>query len=318
MRRARSRARPAGRAAACVGAAAARRPRRRRPRRAAPAGNALNVLLVTIDTLRADHLGAYGYRAADQPAHRRPGRAGALLRARVHVLAQDARQLRDDDDRPACLARTATARRTPCSLDFNPTLASVLKRRGLRDRGAWWTTPTWPRRWGYAKGFDSYRETWEEPALETGDGPHAGHHRRRRRVPATRPRAARPFFLWLHYVNPHAPYTPPPPYDTAFLDAAADGGSAAARGPGVPRRHPEAVGGGRPGPARLLRGAVRRRDRGRGRGGGQGPGRPRRVRAARAGPLVVLTSDHGESLGEHDYYFDHGEDLFEPEPAPSR
>ena len=28
--------------------------------------------------------------------------------------------------------------------------------------------------------------------------------------------------------------------------------------------------------------------------------------------LVVLTSDHGESLGEHDYYFDHGENLFDP------
>ena len=30
---------------------------------------------------------------------------------------------------------------------------------------------------------------------------------------------------------------------------------------------------------------------------------------------MVLTSDHGESLGEHDYYFDHGEDLFEPSMA---
>ena len=28
--------------------------------------------------------------------------------------------------------------------------------------------------------------------------------------------------------------------------------------------------------------------------------------------LVVITSDHGESLGEHDYYFDHGENLFDP------
>ena len=28
--------------------------------------------------------------------------------------------------------------------------------------------------------------------------------------------------------------------------------------------------------------------------------------------LVVVTSDHGESLGEHDYYFDHGENLFDP------
>jgi arylsulfatase A-like enzyme len=31
--------------------------------------------------------------------------------------------------------------------------------------------------------------------------------------------------------------------------------------------------------------------------------------------VMVLTSDHGESLGEHDYYFDHGEDLFEPSLA---
>jgi arylsulfatase A-like enzyme len=28
--------------------------------------------------------------------------------------------------------------------------------------------------------------------------------------------------------------------------------------------------------------------------------------------VVVITSDHGESLGEHDYYFDHGENVFEP------
>ena len=28
--------------------------------------------------------------------------------------------------------------------------------------------------------------------------------------------------------------------------------------------------------------------------------------------LVVLTSDHGESLGEHDYFFDHGADLYDP------
>ncbi len=34
--------------------------------------------------------------------------------------------------------------------------------------------------------------------------------------------------------------------------------------------------------------------------------------AARGRTLVVVTSDHGESLGEHDYYFDHGENLFDP------
>src|SRR6185503_9458905 len=28
--------------------------------------------------------------------------------------------------------------------------------------------------------------------------------------------------------------------------------------------------------------------------------------------LVIVTSDHGESLGEPDYYYDHGEDVFDP------
>jgi len=34
--------------------------------------------------------------------------------------------------------------------------------------------------------------------------------------------------------------------------------------------------------------------------------------AVREETLVVLTSDHGESLGEHEYFFDHGENLFDP------
>ena len=53
-------------------------------------------------------------------------------------------------------------------------------------------------------------------------------------------------------------------------------------------------------------------------GGRARAGRARAPRAAADRTLVVLTSDHGESLGEHDYYFDHGEDLFDPSPARSR
>jgi arylsulfatase A-like enzyme len=34
--------------------------------------------------------------------------------------------------------------------------------------------------------------------------------------------------------------------------------------------------------------------------------------AAAKQTVVVITSDHGESLGEHDYYFDHGQDVFDP------
>ena len=68
-------------------------------------------------------------------------------------------------------------------LDFNPTLASVLKEAGY-ETAAVVDNPNVAAQHGYAKGFERYRETWEEPALATRDGPGPRHHRRRDRVPA--------------------------------------------------------------------------------------------------------------------------------------
>ena len=112
-------------------------------------------------------------------------------------------------------------------------------------------------------------------------------------------------------MNPHAPYTPPAPFDTAFLDAQA------ARGPVLQ-------------PVNGFHGGVRApvgeaaRDR-LGYYVAQYDGEIAAVdaevghvlealerSAVRDQTLVLLTSDHGESLGEHDYFFDHGENLFDP------
>ena len=69
-----------------------RKPSRRRPsvRAAARSGNGQSVLLITIDTLRADHLGAYGYARATSPHLDALARARHALRAGVHLLAEDA------------------------------------------------------------------------------------------------------------------------------------------------------------------------------------------------------------------------------------
>jgi arylsulfatase A-like enzyme len=123
-------------------------------------------------------------------------------------------------------------------------------------------------------------------------------------------RPEKPFLLWLHYVNPHTPYEPPPPFDSMFAEGASEG-PALRVVPGLKGGIPKqwAV----PGRDRLgyyvaqYDGEIAAVDAEVGR-----VLDALRGSAVAGKTLVVLTSDHGESLGEHDYYFDHGENLFEP------
>jgi arylsulfatase A-like enzyme len=281
------------------------------PRPSPSSGNNLNVLLITIDTLRADHLGIYGYARPTSPRIDALAREGCVFdRAYTYwPKTRGSMAIMLTGRRPS---QNGYSKSHPVLLGFNATLASVLKEAGYATAAAV-DNPNVAAANGYAKGFDRYRETWEEKALVTEDD-------RARAITETalallkEGRRRRPFLLWLHYVSPHAPYTPPPPYDTAFLDASARAGP---RLPTVPGLH-----GGIP-----RQWAVRGQDRlgyyvaqydGEIAAVDQEVGRVidgLRESGAMGRTVVVLTSDHGESLGEHGYYFDHGEDVFEPSLA---
>jgi arylsulfatase A-like enzyme len=278
---------------------------------AARPGNPLNVLLITVDTLRADHLGLYGYRRGTSP-HIDALAATATVFEQAYTYWPKTR---------ASFVMMLTGRRPSQNgyshqhamlLGFNPTLASALKDAGYATT-AWVDNANVAASLGYGKGFDAYHEVWEQKELKD-------------EWQATRaisdagvrfleqPPQGRPFFLWLHFVNPHTPYTPPSPFSSVFLDASARGGpelpvvgpAAGFRG-GIP--HALYV----PGQKHLgyyvaqYDGEIAAADQQIGRV----------LDALRASPsaprtLVVFASDHGESLGEHDYYFDHGQDLFDP------
>jgi len=273
-----------------------------------PAGTGSNVLLVTIDTLRADHLGAYGYARNTSPAIDALARRGTVFE-QAYTFWPKTRGSFVMMFTGKLPSQNGYATTHPMLLDFNPTIASVLKDAGYATAAAV-DNPNVAAQHGYSKGFDSYRETWQEQAL-------ASETDRAAAITADAirfiggARADRPFFLWIHYVNPHAPYTPPAPFDAAFLDAASGEGP---RLPVVNGFH-----GGVP-----QQWAVPGKDRSGfyvaqydGEIGAADREVGRVLEALRASPsadhtLVVLTSDHGESLGEHDYYFDHGEDLFDP------
>ena len=281
------------------------------PRPSPRPGNSLNVLLVTIDTLRADHLGIYAYMRNTSPRIDALARQGAVFdRAYTYwPKTRGSMAIMLTGRRPS---QNGYSKAHPLLLDFNPTLASVLKEAGYVT-AAVVDNPNVAAANGYAKGFDTYRETWEEKSLATETD-------RARAITETavaflaKARPDRPFFLWLHYVNPHAPYAPPPPYDTAFLDAAARAGPRLRTVPGLHGGIPKqwAV----PGQDRLgyyvaqYDGEIAAVDEQVGR-----VMDALRDSGAAGRTVVMLTSDHGESLGEHDYYFDHGEDVFEPSLA---
>jgi arylsulfatase A-like enzyme len=270
-------------------------------------GNGFNILLITIDTLRADHMSLYGYPRETTPHLDAFAKTGVIFdraytywpKTRGSFVAMMTGRL---------AAQSGYGKTHPLLLDFNPTLAGVLREAGY-ETVAVVDNPNVAVSLGYARGFDRYRETWEEAALASEmDRARAITEDGVRYIREASPE--RPFLLWLHYVNPHAPYTPPPPFDTAFLD------EEARRGPALE-------------PVEGFSGGVARAWEVPGRGLGyyvaQYDGEiavtdaeVRRVLEALessevgARTIVILTSDHGESLGEHDYYFDHGQDLYDP------
>ncbi len=270
------------------------------------AGSGLSILLITIDTLRADHLGAYGYR-------RPTSKHLDALAARGAVFEQAYTYWPKTRGSFAMLmtgrrpSQNGYGKSHPGVVAFNPTFASVLEKAGYRTAASV-DNPNVAKAHGFAKGFLSYRETWEEKTLAT-------EWDRTRAITQdgvnflASAQGDAPFLLWLHYVNPHAPYAPPAPWDTLF---AAEGA-----GPRLPLV--ESFHGGLPkqwalaGKQRLADyvalydGEIAAVDSEVGRVLDALDGS-----AVADRTVVVVTSDHGESLGEHDYFFDHGENLFDP------
>ena len=279
-----------------------------------PAGSGLNVLLITIDTLRADHLGTYGYRRNTSPRIDALAKEGAVFEQAYTYWPKTRGSfvMMMTGLRPS---QNGYSKQHEVILEDNPTLAVTLKEAGYAT-AAVVDNANVAAMHGYGRGFDRYRETWTE-IQETWEQDPAAEMKRTRLITEDavaylgKPPADRPFFLWLHYVNPHAPYLPPAPYDRQFLDASADSGA-------VLRAVKNSFHGGvhEPWemPGRKLGYYVAQYD-GEIAAVDQEVGKV--LDALAAGPaaantMVLVSSDHGESLGEHDYYFDHGADVFDP------
>ncbi len=273
-----------------------------------------NLLLVTLDTLRADHLRAWGYPRATSPHLDRLAAAG-------FVFAQAWAQWPKTGPSFASLLTSTypkdngLVRKVGVPLPLGLRLLSEELRAAGFANHAVVANGALASEFGYGQGFDSYVETWKLegfPGLEAATRGAVVTREALRVATAIDP--TRPFFLWVHYLDPHAPYAPPEPWAGRFVgDAHYDPTRLVPVGSGQQR---EMGGIGR---SQVLSGHreqafyVARYDAeiayadammGELLAGLERSGLLERT-------LVAVTADHGESLGEHDYYFRHGRLPFE-------
>jgi arylsulfatase A-like enzyme/Flp pilus assembly protein TadD len=221
-----------------------------------------NVLLISIDTLRADHVSAYGFPRPTTPNIDAVAREGVLFRS-VHTpvpmtLPAHVSMLTGTLP-PTHGLRDNLLRRLP---EGSLTLAEMLKAKGFTT-GAVVSSFVLDRRFGTSQGFDSYDDRFQA-MHKIGDlSERKGDEAARVAREWLDQHRDRPFFFFVHFYDPHEPYEPPEPFASEWKD------------------HP-------------YEGEVAFADH----GVGQVLEKLRQL-GLYDSTLIVITGDHGEMLGEH-------------------
>jgi arylsulfatase A-like enzyme len=181
-----------------------------------------NVLVVVIDTLRADHLGAYGAPAGSTPFLDRLGRRGTVFDRAFAASSWTAPSVASlFTSRYASQHHVTTYdARLP---DAERTLAETFADAGYRTIGVTANFRLSPAL-GFAQGFARWDDRWSAPKTRANAV-------RRHAVSAldAAPRSSQPVLLYLQYMEPHPPYAPPPAYRRRYERHAEVGPDANAR-----------------------------------------------------------------------------------------
>ena len=178
-----------------------------------------NVLLISIDTCRADHFGCYGYPGSITPHIDAFAQEGFLFE---NVLSSVPITLPSH-----CSMLTGT---TPLfhgvhdNLDFklaedNRTLAETLQEKGFTT-GAIVSAFPLDSRFGLDQGFDTYMDEFDEASRTRGlQKDRLGEVTSRLATDWLSHHHVEPFFLFVHYFDPHTAYDPPQPFAARFPES---------------------------------------------------------------------------------------------------
>ena len=274
-----------------------------------------NILLVTIDTLRADHLSSYGYERDTSPVIDALAAEGVRFDNAIVQWPKTAPSFAS--------IFTATypkdngiVRRVGLRLpqEFKM-LAEVLKEQGFATHAVV-SNGAVASEFNFDQGFDTYIETWKlTPPADGQDPTGAGSVTRLAQAVIGDHDPGQPFFLWVHYLDPHFPYEAPEPLTDMYENDAYFDPNEQIEIKEVPIRQMAGIGTDQVLNERTdLAYYIARYD-------AEIAYADAKIgellefmgdRGLLENTLTILTSDHGESLGEHSYYFDHGRFGFQP------
>jgi len=276
----------------------------------APVPEHPHIVMISIDTLRADHLGCYG--SPDVQTPRIDAFADESVLFERHYVAAPTTLVSHASLMTGLWPHTHGVPRNGYVLhEDNVTLAETLKAAGY-DTAAFIGAYPLAQNTAFDQGFDHFDD---DLGVYTGGKPRA--RRDGDKINEAlfdwlddRRRTKRPMFLFVHYYDVHAPYYPPKPYRSMYGKVTLNGAGRRShikrirhwyqvKPPEVVQPHADAL-------RSLYKGGVTYTDHLVGVMLDD-----LRDRGILDRAVVVLTSDHGESFDEHDEYWNHGYTTYE-------
>lgn len=169
-----------------------------------PSGGKPDILLITLDSVRADRMSAYGYDKPTTPKIAELAQRGALFE-RAIAVASDTQRAYTPLVTGVRFAKAARDKREwPTLLSDNDTLAERLHRSGYITAAV--TSFTWlSDERGFDQGFDRFETVYRDAHPERGvTGPLAV--RAARKIMSDMADRAQPVFLWVHLFDAHEKY----------------------------------------------------------------------------------------------------------------
>ena len=187
------------------------------PSCAPPRSPIRSVILISIDTLRADHLSSYGFAHPTTPHIDAVAREGVLFRnvySPVPVTLPAHSSMLTGTFPPSHGVRDNLHKRLP---DSALTLAELLKTKGFTT-AAVISSFVLDHRFNLSQGFDSYDDRFQA-VHKIGDlSERKGDETTRLATQWLAAHGREPFFLFVHYYDPHDPYEPPEPFASRWAD----------------------------------------------------------------------------------------------------